>query len=124
MNTENHTALNCITNRAAKPECILNVGDHALTEGSGIDVLVCKTTPNTSSNKDSITDFASANEGMWLGKSVITGFGANTELLSAGAIWSCARIITSHTSTDRISYKSTTGALYCDADGNGVTAAV
>lgn len=100
------------------------LGNDALTGGSGSDVFVFNTAPNASSNKDSISDFVSANDDIWLAKSVMAGLGANNGALSVDAFWSGAGVTASHDASDRIIYNSTTGALYYDADGNGSTAAV
>ncbi|MEI6801208.1 MAG: calcium-binding protein, partial [Pseudomonadota bacterium] len=99
------------------------LGNDTLVGGAGSDVFVFNTTPNASTNKDTISDFAGANDDIWLAKSVMAGLGSSTGALSSAAFWSGAGVITGHDADDRIVYNSTTGALYYDADGNGSTAA-
>lgn len=100
------------------------LGNDSLTGGLGADVFVFNTTPNASSNKDTLTDFNATDDAIWLAKSVMAGLGGPTGALGADAFWGGAGITASHDATDRILYNQTTGALYYDADGNGSTAAI
>jgi Ca2+-binding RTX toxin-like protein len=100
------------------------LGNDNLTGGLGADVFVFNTTPNASSNKDTITDFNATDDAIWLAKSVMAGLGGTAGALGADAFWGGAGITASHDATDRVLYNQTTGALYYDADGNGSTAAI
>ena len=101
-------------------------GNDSLTGGAGNDGFVFDVMGNTSSNKDTITDFAKTQDILWFSKSVYTAFSAlnaNTNILS-GQFWSGAGVTTAHDTDDRIIYNTTTGILYYDADGTGSSAAV
>jgi len=100
------------------------LGNDTLVGGAGSDVFVFNTTPNASTNKDTISDFVSANDDIWLSKTAMAGLGSSTGQLSSAAFWSGAGVTASHDGDDRIIYNLSTGALYYDADGNGSTAAV
>jgi Ca2+-binding RTX toxin-like protein len=100
------------------------LGNDSLTGGLGADVFVFNTTPNASSNRDTLTDFNATDDAIWLAKSVMAGLGGTTGALGADAFWGGTGITASHDATDRVVYNQTTGALYYDADGNGSTAAI
>jgi len=88
------------------------------TDTDGNDVFMFNTA--TANNVDTILDFVTGTDKIQLSKSVFTSLGA-TGSLSAN-LFSSAK--TANDSDDRISYNSTTDALYYDADGSGSGAAV
>lgn len=76
---------------------------------------VFNTTPNATSNRDTISDFNIADDTIELENSIFTGLGLTTGALAAGAF----RIGTAAgDADDRIIYASTTGALFYDSNGN------
>ena len=89
-----------------------------LTGGDGKDVFIFNTA--ITNNVDTILDFVTGTDKIQLSKSVFTSLGATgsltANLFSSGT--------TAQEADDRISYNSTTGALYYDADGNGAGVAV
>ena len=99
------------------------LGNDTLTGGSGNDHFVFDTTPNASSNKDTITDFSSGTDKIDLSKAVFTALGA-IGTLSSDEFYAAAGAVKGHDGTDRIIYNTTTGALYYDADGSGSGAAI
>jgi len=99
-------------------------GVDSLSGGTGNDVFIFNTTANATTNKDTITDFASGTDKLQFSKSVFSGLGVQVGNLSQAQFWSGANVTSAHDADDRIVYNSSTGALYYDADGNGGTAAV
>jgi serralysin len=95
-------------------------GNDNLTGDGGADWFFFLTTPNETTNTDTITDFTSTDrDKLVFSKSVFTGLsGAASGYLSSNAFWSGAGIKTAHDPDDRFIYDTTTGALYYDADGN------
>jgi Ca2+-binding RTX toxin-like protein len=100
------------------------LGNDNLTGGLGADSFIFDTAPNASTNKDTIVDFNSADDDIWLAKAVMAGLVGATGALSSTAFWGGAGITASHDADDRVIYNQTTGALYYDADGNGATASI
>jgi serralysin len=98
-------------------------GLDALTGGLGRDQFVFNTAPNTSTNRDTVTDFTSGEDMIFLARSVMGGLGA-TGALSAEAFRAGAGVTAGLDATDRIIHNTTTGAVFYDADGQGGTAAV
>ena len=94
------------------------LGNDTLTGGDGNDVFIFNTA--IANNVDKILDFVAGTDKIQLSKTVFTSFGATgnltANLFSSGT--------TAQDADDRISYNSTTGALYYDADGTGSGAAV
>ena len=97
-------------------------GNDTLTGGVGADWFVFDTTPNATSNKDTITDFVSGTDKLYFDRAIFSGAAVGN--LNSDAYWSGAGVTAAHDATDRFIYNSTTGALYYDADGTGATAAV
>ena len=92
-------------------------GNDVLKGGTGNDIFVFNTTPNAT-NRDIITDFnniSGDNDTIHLDNAIFTALGGNGALKAAffkvGAAATDAN--------DYIIYNHTTGALYCDMDGNG-----
>ncbi len=95
------------------------LGNDTLTGGAGSDTFFFSTTPNASSNKDTITDFNVAADTIRLENAVFTGLAAGTLVASAFHTGSAAA-----DANDRIIYNKTTGALLFDKDGLGGAAAI
>lgn len=97
------------------------LGNDVLTGGSGADRFVFNTTPNSSTNRDTITDFTTGSDKILLENAIFTGLGDSTFVAGDARFWVGTA---AHHSSDRIIYNSTTGALLYDADGTGSSAAV
>lgn len=96
-------------------------GNDTLIGGGAADVFRFDSTPNTTTNRDSITDFSIAEgDKIQLENAVFTAF-TTTGTLAASAFMVGAAATAA---TQRILYNSTTGLLSYDLDGNGVGAAV
>ena len=95
-------------------------GQDRLTGGAGADVFVFNATLSTS-NRDTITDFNTADDTIHLAKSVMAALDLG-QLVESAFYSSTAGI--SHSATDRVLYNQNTGLLTYDADGNGSRAAV
>ena len=99
-----------------------------LTGGTGNDFFVFNTKPSAG-NVDVITDFVSGKDHLQLSKAIFTGLitAAGT---GNGAVLKALEFVSSPTATHAIStsshliYNSTSGALYYEADGNGMGVAV
>lgn len=101
------------------------LGKDNLTGGAGADQFVFDKAPNSSTNLDTITDFASGTDKLVFSKAVFTGLsGAALGNLSADAFWAGPGVSSAHDATDRFAYDTTSGYLYYDADGIGGAAAV
>ncbi|MEI8208843.1 MAG: NF038122 family metalloprotease [Methylococcales bacterium] len=105
------------------------LGNDTLTGGAGSDYFVFNTTPNTSSNKDTITDFVSGTDKLEFSKSIFTGITTaagtgNGAALTANEFISSTTATAGTTATSHFIYNSTSGVLYYDADANGAGAAV
>jgi Ca2+-binding RTX toxin-like protein len=103
---------------------VINGGDgnDSLTGGAGSDKFVFSVEAS-STNIDSITDFAIKDDKIQLSKTVFTGFSAVGSITST-AFLSGAGKNTAATADQKLIYDSFNGKLYYDADGVGGTAAV
>ena len=109
---------------AGSDTLIGGAGNDALTGGADADVFVFNFAPDAASNRDTITDFVSAQDDIWLARAVMTGLGPTLGALSVDAFRFGAGVTTAGDATDRIIYNTTNGALYYDADGTGAAAAI
>ncbi|MEJ1119230.1 calcium-binding protein [Phyllobacterium sp. CCNWLW109] len=95
-------------------------GVDTLTGGEGRDAFVFNTVANSTTNRDTITDFNVVADTVWMDNAAFAALGANGTL-AAGAFHIGAGAADA---SDRIIYNSSSGALYYDADGSGSGAAV
>ena len=95
---------------------------NVLTGGGGNDCFVFNTAANASTNKDTITDFASGADHIQFSKAIFTGLMTVVGDLTTDQFWSGDGVVVAHDASDRIIYNTTSGALYYDADGNGTAA--
>jgi Ca2+-binding RTX toxin-like protein len=95
-------------------------GNDTLTGGLGSDTFRFSSTPNSTTNRDRITDFNVTEDWIQLESAIFTG------LPTTGTLAATAFIIGSSftTSAQRICYDSTSGQLFYDSDGNGISASV
>jgi len=98
-------------------------GKDILTGGSGSDTFIFNTTPNKSSNIDTLTDFSSGVDKLQFDKAIFKSIGS-TGTLNADAFYANAGATSGHDTTDRFVYNTTSGYLYYDADGSGKNVAV
>jgi len=96
-------------------------GLDSLTGGAGSDVF--KLSSAASQNMDTILDFMSGEDKIYLSRSAFAKVGLSGGL-KANAFYSDANATAGHDADDRIVYNTSTGALYYDADGSGSVAAV
>ncbi len=98
------------------------LGNDTLGGGTGADVFVFNTAPNGSTNRDTITDFASASDKIQLENAIFTALGGTGAFVTGDARFYAG--VAAHDASDRIVYNQSTGALLYDADGNGAGTAV
>ncbi len=97
------------------------LGNDTLTGGTGLDLFRFDTLANSTTNKDTITDFSVADDTIQLSKNAYAGI-TLTGVLGA----SMFKNVTTGAvdADDRILYNSSTGELSYDADGFGGVAAI
>ena len=95
-------------------------GKDTLTGGTGSDTFVFDTTLNSSTNRDTITDFSHNDDTIQLSKSVMSALGA-LGTLSVNDFKLSTQTLDS---SDRIIYNQRSGTLFYDADGSGSSAAL
>jgi Ca2+-binding RTX toxin-like protein len=101
-------------------------GNDILNGGSGYDKFVFDTRLG-SDNIDTITDFSTKDDYIWLDNSIFTklGSGSTSSPKRLSSSWfEAGDGVKADDSNDYILYDTHTGALYYDADGNGSGAAV
>lgn len=98
------------------------VGNDVLNGGSGTDTFLFNTALNTTTNKDTITDFNAVDDTIQLENAVFTSLSATGTLNSAN--FRANTTGTASDANDYILYNTTTGALSYDADGSGSGVAV
>ena len=95
------------------------VGKDVLTGGAGADRFIFDAPLNAATNVDKITDFSSADDGIYLETAIFTAIGNGA--LASGAF---AAGTAAADSSDRIVYDSASGNIWYDADGSGSGAAI
>lgn len=96
-------------------------GNDVLSGGTGADLFCFNTVPNAATNRDIISDFSLVGDVIVLENAVFAGLAA-TGVLAAGLFKNLN--LGPVDANDRILYNDTTGALFYDADGSGVGAAI
>ncbi|MFI0845550.1 calcium-binding protein [Mesorhizobium sp. IMUNJ 23232] len=91
-------------------------GNDGLAGGKGNDNFIFNTKLDQTYNVDSISDFKSVDDAIWLDNAVFSALTA-TGILAASAFKDTAN--GAKDADDRIIYNSDTGFLYYDADGSG-----
>jgi Ca2+-binding RTX toxin-like protein len=98
-------------------------GNDILTGGLGADTFLFNTTPNATTNRDTITDFNIAADTIKLENAVFTAIG-NQGFTLGSSLFKNLTTGGPVDADDRILYNDTTGAIFYDADGNGITTAI
>lgn len=99
------------------------LGNDILTGGTGADTFVFNTLPNSSGNRDVLTDFSSGTDVIQLSLAIFKALGVTGEL-GESQFWAGSGAKVGHDADDRIIYDTTSGGLYYDADGSGSGAAI
>jgi serralysin len=109
---------NTISGNAGGDTIAGGLGVDTLSGGAGGDYFVFNTAPHSSTNRDNITDFESADT-IWLENAIFTSF------IGVGTISSAFFHlgVTPSDADDYILYDQSNGALYYDRDGDGSAAA-
>jgi Ca2+-binding RTX toxin-like protein len=90
-----------------------------LTGGAGADVFLFTAAPGDAS-ADTLADFASGADHIWLDASVMSALGASGAFATNDArFYAAAGATSGHDADDRVVFDTTTGKLYYDADGAG-----
>jgi Ca2+-binding RTX toxin-like protein len=97
-------------------------GKDSLDGGTGRDVYAFDILKLGNTDVDTFSGFRSADDTIWLDRSVFGATGAKGTLKSA-AFHASARGV-AHDRNDRIIYETDTGKLFYDADGTGATKAI
>ncbi len=97
------------------------LGKDTLTGGVGSDTFVFNTLASASTNLDTVTDFVHLTDKLQFSAAVFSALGQSW---TATQFWSAPGATSGHDADDRLVYNSSTGALYYDADGSGLDAAV
>jgi len=97
------------------------LGNDTLTGGTGLDYFLFNTPLSESNNKDLITDFNIVDDVIQLENSIMTSIGSTTGVLASTEFFVGTA---AHDADDYIIYNKSTGALYYDKDGTGISAAV
>lgn len=97
------------------------LGLDTLTGGGGQDHFVFSNAPDAG-NIDTITDFVSGQDALWLDNAVFGGLGAKGKFAAGDARFFSGAA--AHDANDRVIYDPASGSVYYDADGNGAGAAV
>lgn len=98
------------------------LGNDLLSGSTGSDKFIFNTTPNTSTNRDTITDFSTVYDQLQLENAVFTKLTQVGELAPGNFRANTAGKALD--GNDFIVYETDTGKLFYDVDGNGVKAAV
>ena len=94
-------------------------GNDTLTGGLGADTFVFATMPS-GTNRELVTDFASATDKLSFDNAVFTAVGAPGNFASGDPRFAAGAGLTSgQDASDRLIYNTTTGQLFFDADGTG-----
>ena len=120
-----NAGINILTGGSGADTLAGGLGNDNLTGGAGNDRFIFNSATGAT-NIDTITDFTTAIDSIWLDKTIFTALAANTsgQAITTAQFWSGAGVVTGHDADDRVVYNTTNGALYYDADGNGAGAAV
>ena len=117
-----NTGANTLSGGAGNDTLYGGLGNDILSGGAGNDVFLFNTTLNATTNKDSISDFISGQDKIYLDKDIFTTL-TTVGTLNA-AYFRASATGAAGDANDYILYNTTSGALLYDADGNGQGVAV
>ena len=119
-----NSGVNILSGGAGDDTLIGGLGNDTLTGGLGADIFTFNTALNANNNRDTIIDFISGTDKIFLENAIMTGLGIATGALTADQFFASSTAVRGNDASDRIVYNTTSGALYYDADGSGSGAAV
>ena len=122
INGTGNTLANRIIGNSGSNIITGGLANDTLTGGLGNDFFVFNTTPNSTSNKDTITDFNAVADTIRLENAVFTALGATTGTLTSAMFKNTS--LAAIDGSDRILYNDGTGEVSYDIDGSGAAAAV
>jgi len=115
-----NAGLDTLKGDAGQDKLYGGLGNDSLTGGIGVDYFIFNTTPNASTNRDTVADFVHGGDKFWMENAVFTKLGAagalNPNFFRLGP--------TALDANDYIVYNHTTGDLYYDGNGSAAGAAV
>jgi Ca2+-binding RTX toxin-like protein len=94
-------------------------GNDSLSGGAAADTFAFTTTPNGTSNRDLITDFASGSDRLVFSKAIYTGFSSTATTITSSQFLAGGGVIAASSTAQRFLYDSSSGLLRYDADGSG-----
>ena len=115
-----NTLANSLRGNAGDDTLIGLSGNDTLTGGDGNDIIRFDSLLNALTNVDTITDYNVADDTIHLENAIFTALTTTGTLAAEWFRWGAVAV----DADDYIIYDGATGALYYDADGNGVAAAV
>ncbi len=95
-------------------------GNDILVGGAGADIFKFDTKLNATTNVDTISDFISGTDDIYLSKKILSKYKAG-DVLAADFVAGAGA--TAHSANEHFLYDTTTGALSYDADGSGTKSA-
>jgi Ca2+-binding RTX toxin-like protein len=117
-----NSGANTLSGGTGNDTLIGNLGNDTLTGGAGNDIFVFDSTLNATSNKDTISDFASGQDQIRLDRDIFATL-TNVGTLSVQNFLASATGVAGD-ANDYILYNTSSGALFYDADGNGSGVAI
>lgn len=122
INGTGNTLANTIIGNSGSNVLSGGLANDTLTGGLGNDFFVFNTTPNSTSNKDTITDFNAVADTIRLENAIFTALGTTTGTLTSAQFKNTS--LSAIDGSDRILYNDGTGEVSYDIDGSGAAAAV
>jgi Ca2+-binding RTX toxin-like protein len=119
-----NTAINTLIGNDGNDILIGKAGNDVLTGGVGADTFWFDTATNATTNRDTITDFASGVDKLQFSQSVMTALGSTGQFTANDQRFWSSNTGVAHDTSDRLIFNTSTGVLSYDSDGTGRNAAV